>query len=57
MTRHGQTIPAGERMSSEIVLMCPELTAPSVTVTNLPARPTLREKGPAPAFAHDCYTK
>lgn len=35
--RHDQTTPAGERMSSELVLMGPELTAPSVTVTNLPA--------------------
>lgn len=35
--------PAGERMSSEIVFMHPELTASSVTVTNLPACPALRE--------------
>lgn len=55
---HDQTTPAGERMSSEIELMCPELTASSVTITNLPTCPTLREKkGPALAFAGDCYTK
>lgn len=47
---HDQTIPAGERMSSETVLMCPELTVTSVTVTNLPVCPTLRKKRSALAL-------
>lgn len=55
---HDQTIPAGERINSEMVLRGPELTATSVTVTNLPVLPYFEgKKGSALAFAHDCYTK